>query len=207
MATPEGRTADGFETQFGVNHLSHFLLFVLLRPALLAAATPYASSRALFLSSIGHRGGEVDFENYNLDGAYDKWKAYSQSKTANLWTANEADRRYGGYGLRAFSVQPGGIQTGLLQHMSEEETQGLSGDPALAPQFKSPEQGAATTVWGAISKSLDGMGGKYLEDVQIARAWQSSDGQWGPGYAPHAYSREKEAKLWELSLKLVGEES
>ncbi|KAF2676635.1 short-chain dehydrogenase [Lentithecium fluviatile CBS 122367] len=207
MATPEGHTADGFETQFGVNHLSHFLLFVLLRPALLAAASPHANSRAVFLSSIAHRGGEVDFEQYNLDGAYDKWKAYSQSKTASLWTANEADRRYGGYGLRVFSVQPGGIQTGLLQHMSQEEKQGLSVDPALGPQFKSPEQGAATTVWGAISKSLEGMGGKYLEDVQIARPWQPSDGQWAPGYAPHAFSPEKEAKLWELSLKLAGEES
>jgi len=203
MATPEGRTADGFETQFGVNHLSHFLLFNLLMPALLAG-TP---SRAVFLSSIAHRSGEVHLDNINLDGEYEKFKAYAQSKTAGLWTANEADRRYQSKGLRCFSVQPGGIQTGLLQHMSEEETKGLAEDPGLAPQFKSPEQGAATTVWGAVSKSLEGMGGKYLEDVQISKEWKEENGQWGPGYAAWAYSPEKEKKLWEMSEKSVADKA
>ncbi|KAL2816607.1 short-chain dehydrogenase [Aspergillus cavernicola] len=207
MAYPEGQTADGFETQFGTNHLGHFLLFQLVRPALLAAATPESNSRAVILASIAHRGSEVVFDNYNLKGEYKRWRAYSQSKTANLWTANEFDRRYSGQGLRAFSVQPGGIKTGLLQYMSEEEQNGLTSAPGLAPQFKSPEQGAATSTWGAVSKSLDGMGGRYLEDVQIAKAYDAAEGQWAPGYAPHAYSPEKEKKLWELSLKLVGVEN
>jgi NAD(P)-dependent dehydrogenase (short-subunit alcohol dehydrogenase family) len=205
MATPEGRTADSFELQFGVNHLSHFLLFILLRPALLAAATPEHNSRAIFLSSVSHRWGEVHFDNIPLKGEYDPWKSYSQSKTANVWTANEADRRYGKQGLRVFSVHPGGIMTGLVQHMSQEDIDNLSADPNLGRIMKSPEQGAATTVWAATSKSLEGNGGKYLENVQVAGPWEPSTGRWGTGYAPHAYSPEKEARLWELSLKLVGE--
>ncbi|KAK2765576.1 hypothetical protein FQN54_008430 [Arachnomyces sp. PD_36] len=204
MATPESRTEDGFETQFGTNHLGHFLLFNLLKPALLEAATPENNSRALILSSLGHRQGEVNFDNYNLEGAYDPFAAYGQSKTANLWTANEIDRRYSSQGLRAFSIQPGWIRTGIVQHLPEEVVSSLSSDPALPPQFKTPEQGAATTVWGATSKSLDGMGGKYLENSQIAIEWDSNDGPHGTGYAPHAYSPEKEKKLWELSLRLVG---
>ncbi|KAJ6111781.1 short-chain dehydrogenase [Penicillium sp. IBT 18751x] len=203
MATPEGRTKDGFETQFGTNHLGHFLLFNLLKPALLTAATPRANSRAIFLSSIAHRDGEVDFDNYQLEGQYHPWKAYAQSKTAGLWTSNEVDRLFSPQGLRSFSVQPGGINTGLTQHMSEDQLKAMASDPELAPQFKIPEQGAATSVWGAISKSLDGMGGKYLEDVQIAKPYDSTEGQWAPGYAPHAYSPEKEKRSWDLSLKLV----
>ncbi|KAF3394118.1 Short-chain dehydrogenase [Penicillium rolfsii] len=205
MATPEGRTMDGFETQLGTNYLAHFLLFLLLRPALLAAAAPpRPNARVIFLSSIAHRSSEVVFDNPNLDGAYEKWKAYGQSKTALLWAANEIDRRYASHGLRAFSVQPGGIQTGLLQHMSDEEKAGLSSDPTLIPQFKSPPQGAATSVWAATSKDLEGMGGKYLEDVQIAKAYDPNEGQWAPGYSPYAYSPEKEKQLWEMSLKMVG---
>ncbi|RHZ43630.1 uncharacterized protein CDV56_100165 [Aspergillus thermomutatus] len=200
MATPEGRTKDGFETQFGTNYLSHFLLFLLLRPALLAAA----NSRVIFLASIAHRYSEVVFDNLTLDGEYDKWKAYGQSKCALLWAANEIDRRYASQGLRAFSVQPGGIRTALLQHMSEEEKSGLTDDPTLGPQLKSPEQGAATSVWGAVSRSLKGMGGKYLENLQIAKVYDPSEGHWAPGYASYAYSPEKEKKLWEVSLKLVG---
>ncbi|KAL4800381.1 putative short-chain dehydrogenase/reductase [Aspergillus venezuelensis] len=207
MATPEGRTKDGFETQIGTNYLGHFLLFLLLRTALLAAATQQASSRVVILSSIAHRYSEVMLDNINLDGEYERWKAYGQSKCALLWAANEIDRRYSAQGLRAFSVQPGGIQTGLLQYMSEDEKKGLTSDPVLGPQFKSPEQGAATSVWGAISRSLEGMGGKYLEDVQIAKKYDASEGQWAPGYFPHAYSPEKEKELWEASLELVGEEA
>ncbi|PYH77493.1 putative short-chain dehydrogenase/reductase [Aspergillus uvarum CBS 121591] len=206
MATPEGRTKDGFETQIGTNYFGHFLLFLLLRPALLAAASQQVNSRVVLLSSIAHRYSEVMFDNINLEGEYEKWKAYGQSKTALLWAANEIDRRYTPQGLRAFSVQPGGIQTGLLQFMSEEEKSGLTSDPTLGPQFKSPEQGAATSVWGAIAKSLEGTGGKYLEDVQIAKAYDASEGQWAPGYFPHAYSPEKEKKLYEMSLRLVGED-
>lgn len=194
VATPSGRTQDEFETQFGTNHLGHFLLFNLVRPALLAAATSQVNSRAVLLSSTAHRYSEVSSDNYNLEGEYNPWGAYGQSKTANLWTANEVGRRYSSQGLRAFSVHPGGIQTGLLQHLSEEKN-ALSGDPVLVVRFKSPEQGAATSIWGAISKSLEGIGGKYLEDIQIAKTHDASAGQWAPGYLPYGYSPEKETRL------------
>lgn len=205
MACPEGRTADGFESQLGVNHLAHFLLINLLLPILLTSSTSHFNSRVIILSSIGHRASEVHFDNLNLEGAYNPWVAYGQSKTANIWTANELERRYGTKGVHAWSVQPGGVaSTGLLRHASEEEKAALQKDPTLSLVFKSPEQGAATSVWAAVAEALEGQGGKYLEDCQIAKAWSSDLGQWHPGYAPHAYDADKEAKLWAESLKLVG---
>ncbi|CRG87050.1 hypothetical protein PISL3812_04064 [Talaromyces islandicus] len=205
MATPEGRTKDGFETQFGTNHLGHFLLFTLLRPALLKGSATGIESRVVFVSSLGHRFGEVRFDDYNFEAnAYDPWIAYGQSKTANLWTANEVDRRYNKRGIRAFSVQPGGVvETRLLKHVSEDKRKAMINDPSLKSRLKNTKQGAATIVWAAVSKSLDGLGGKYLEDIQVAQAWKPEDGPWGLGYAPYAYSPEKERRLWELSLKLV----
>ncbi|KAH7409180.1 hypothetical protein BKA64DRAFT_664319 [Cadophora sp. MPI-SDFR-AT-0126] len=204
MATPEGRTKDGFETQLGTNHLAHFLLFNLLKSALLASTKPEFNSRAVILSSVAHRSAQVNWDNINLDGEYNAWVAYGQSKTCNLWTANEIERRYGSRGLHAWSIQPGGVATGLLQHMSEEEKAGLGNDPTLVKIFKSPEQGAATTVWAAVAKALEGTGGKYLEDCQIIKAWTEADGQWGPGYASWAYDAEQEKKLWAKSLEMVG---
>ncbi|KAL4947462.1 hypothetical protein BDW69DRAFT_199639 [Aspergillus filifer] len=180
-------------TKIATNYLGHFLLFLLLRPALLAGADKQYA--------------EVVLDNINLDGEYERWRACGQSNTAILWAANEIDRRIAPQGLRAFSVQPGGIQTGLLQYMSEDEKNVLASDPVLGPQFKSPEQGAANSVWGAISNLLEGMGGKYLEDVQIAKEYDASEGQWAPGYVPHAYSPEKKEELWKISLKLVGEDA
>ena len=161
MACPEGRTADEFETQLGTNHLSHFLLFNLLKPTLLASSTPSLPSRAIFVSSVGHRMAEPNFANLNLEGAYHEWAAYGQSKTASVWTANEINRRYGSKGLNAFSVHPGGIMTDLQRHMSAEALGGFDG---IKSEFKSPEQGAATTIWAATAKALEGDGGKYLEE-------------------------------------------
>jgi NAD(P)-dependent dehydrogenase (short-subunit alcohol dehydrogenase family) len=208
MATPEGRTKDGFETQFGTNHLAHFLLFNLLKPTLLASSTPQSSSRAVIVASMSHRNGSgvMNFSNLNLEGCYDAWVAYSQSKLANVWTANEIDRRYGAQGLHAWSLQPGGVISGLAQHMSADMQQGFLGDEVLRKGLKSAEQGAATSIWGAVAGALEGMGGKYLEDCQIAGQWGpwKGDGMWEPGYGAMAYDEEGEAKLWKESLKLVG---
>ena len=205
MACPEGRTNDGFEIQFGTNHLAHFLLFNLLKPTLLASATLKLPSRAILLTSIAHRYAEPNFDDLNLDGAYVDFIAYGASKTANLWTANEIDRRYGVKGLHAFGVHPGGIMTELTRHLSEEALANLGGsDPNLPKILKTPEQGAATTVWAATTKALEGKGGKYLEDCQISRPWTEADGQNGVGYSNWAYDKEKEAKLWKKSLELVG---
>lgn len=121
MACPEGRTADGFETQFGNNHLAHFLLFYLLKPVLLASSTLDFNSRVVIVSSAAHRFGSVHFDNISLQGEYKPFKAYAQSKTANIRAANEIDRRYNSQGLHAFSLHPGVIQTELLRHISDEQ--------------------------------------------------------------------------------------
>jgi NAD(P)-dependent dehydrogenase (short-subunit alcohol dehydrogenase family) len=204
MMTPEGRTADGFETQFGTNHLAHFLLFQLWKPSLLASSTPYFHSRVIFLSSLAHRSSEVNFDNLNLDGSYDPWVAYAQSKTANIWTANEIERRHGSNGLHAWSVQPGPTGTGLYQHVSEADAAASQSDPTLAKLFKTVGQGAATTVWAATAGALEGNGGKYLEDCQISKPNDPAAGPYAPGYSVFAYDEEKEARLWAKSLELVG---
>lgn len=203
MQPPEGRTEDGFETQFGTNHLAHFLLFNLLQPALQAGATPEFASRVVLLSSVAHRLGEVPFENVNFEGNYDGLAAYASSKTANVWTANEIERRFGGVGIHAWSVHPGAVLTELMRHMSDETQGGFRADPYFASVFKNPAQGAATSVWAATSPALEGQGGKYLENCQIAGPWDSSSNPWGPGYGVHAYDEEKAAELWAKSLEWV----
>ncbi|GKU10820.1 unnamed protein product [Fusarium langsethiae] len=201
MCTPEGRTKEGFETQFATNHLAHFLLFKLLIPALQQGVTTERAARVVMLSSLAHRFGEPDFNNINLEGCYDPNKAYSQSKTANLWTANEIERRYGVEGIHAWSVQPGGVLTDLGRHLSEEQKSGLAGDPYLNRVWKFSAQGAATTVWAATAEVLEGQGGKYLEDCQIIGKWDPSTSLYEPGYGDHAYDEDKAKTLWERSVE------
>lgn len=201
MATPEGKTADGFETQFGTNHLAHFLLFQLLKPTLLASSTPSFNSRVICLSSSGHRGAGIQFDNYSFEkGDYAPWTAYGQSKTANIYMANEIERRYGAKGLHGLSVMPGGIMTGLQVHVIDQLSAGLD---AARHYMKSPEQGAATTVYAALSKEWEGKGGRYLEDCQESEKTEDPS-PLAVGYHPRAYNEEGEKKLWADSLKFVG---
>ncbi|OOF95017.1 hypothetical protein ASPCADRAFT_149120 [Aspergillus carbonarius ITEM 5010] len=204
MGCPEGRTADGFETQFGTNHLAHFLLVHLLRPVLLASSTPAFHSRVLLLSSGSHRFGEVNFENLTGEGEYNTWMAYAQSKTANIWTANELERRYGSHGLHAVSLHPGTIATDLLRHVPAEQMAVWTADKELEQYWKTPEQGAATTVWAATASELEGIGGVYLDNCAVAEEWVPTESGWGPGYASWAFSPEKEARLWATSMELLG---
>lgn len=201
MATPEGKTVDGFETQFGTNHLAHFLLFQLLKPALLASSTPSFNSRVVCLSSSGHRGAGIQFDDYNFEkGDYAPWTAYGQSKTANIYMANEIDRRYGAKGLHGLSVMPGGIMTGLQVHVIDQLSAGLD---AARNYMKSPEQGAATTVYAALSREWEGRGGRYLEDCQESGKTEDPS-PLAVGYHPGAYNEEGEKRLWADSLKFVG---
>jgi NAD(P)-dependent dehydrogenase (short-subunit alcohol dehydrogenase family) len=202
MAPPEGRTEDGFETQFGTNHLAHFLLINLLKPALKAAASSTFNSRVIILSSVAHRWASVNFDNINFDGNYDPNTAYGQSKTANLWTANAFERRFGSEGVHAWSVHPGAVATDLTKYMDGETKKSNGANEYIQKIFKNPAQGAAAETWAAVSKALEGKGGSYIEDCQISKEWQK--GQYAPGYAAHAYDEASEEKLWDLSLKLVG---
>jgi NAD(P)-dependent dehydrogenase (short-subunit alcohol dehydrogenase family) len=206
MAVPELQyTKDGFELQFGTNYLSHFLFFQLLKPALLAASTPDFQSRVVVVSSTAHRvHGINDSDNYNFEkGGYSPWVAYGQSKTATIYMANEIERRYGSRGLHAMSLHPGGINTGISRHMSRDELEGYSKDENLWKTMKSPEQGAATTVWAAIGRELEGKGGKYLLDCAEAERGPDNGDFRSPTYCSHTYDEEAEGRLWKDSLRLV----
>ncbi|MCJ1231845.1 hypothetical protein MMC12_008524 [Toensbergia leucococca] len=200
--TPEGRTQDGFETQFGTNHLAHFLLFQLLRPVLLSSSTPSFASRVINLTSGSHRSGPMHFDNLNLKGIYTPRLAYAQSKTANILMANQIERVYGARGLHALAVQPGAIRTGLQKYDDPVEFQSRL-TPELLKIEKSQAQGAATTVWAAVGKVWEGKGAKYLEDM---RAGQPADqpGILSGGYKEYAFDEEAEKRLWEVSRQMVG---
>ncbi len=149
MATPSGRTADEFETQFGTNHLGHFVLVNRLRPLL------RAGSRVVALSSGGHRASDVDLEDPGFERTpYNEWAAYGRSKTANILFVVEFDRRHRGDDIRAAAVHPGSIDTDLSRHMTAEAKARMVGAnrPAGAPEFryKSVAQGTATSVWAGV---------------------------------------------------------
>ncbi|KAJ9157657.1 Short chain dehydrogenase family protein [Pleurostoma richardsiae] len=204
MGTPKLQTADGFEMQFGVNHLAHFTLTALLLPALLRSSTPAFNSRVVAVSSSSHRYSSVHLDDVNLTASYDPYLAYGQSKTANIWMALRLERLYGGRGVHALSLHPGGIWSGLQKYA----------DPVLVEQWKedqetmvlmmTPEQGAATSVWAAAAAAWEGKGGKYLTNCSVAPPAESMTSALEVGYAPHAYDEEGAAKLWELSEKLTG---
>ncbi|KAH8690311.1 dehydrogenase with different specificitie [Talaromyces proteolyticus] len=207
MAIPELQlTKDGFEVQFATNHLSHFLFFGLLKPALLAATTPEFQSRVVILSAAAHRiqglnpSGDYFFKNTQ----YDPWRAYAQSKCANIYMANEIERRFGARGLHATSLHPGIIVTGLSKFVSPEIRDSMLQDQALLKTFKNPEQGAATTIYAAIDKDWEGRGGKYLVNCTEAVRGPDDGYRASDTYVSHTYCPELEAQLWRDSLELVG---
>ena len=202
MATPFGHTADGFETQFGTNHLGHFLFAQLLMPALLAAAP----ARVVSLSSIGHRRSDVHLDDPNyLEREYEKWAAYGQSKTANSLFAVGLTQRYAAQGVTANAVHPGGIMTNLQRFLPREEQLAMGWideEGNLNPVFKTPEQGAATSIWAAVGDELEGVGGLYLEDVREGLPFDPAS-PFG-GYMPYARDAASAEALWALSEELVG---
>ena len=210
MNTPAGRTVDGFETQFGTNHIGHFLLFQLLKPTLLASSTPNFNSRVVSVSSVGHRWGPIRFHDYNFEekDSYHPFTAYGQSKTANIYLANYIDRHYGPKGLHATSLHPGGILTALQRHTPAEVLEPWKNQAGAQSYLKSPEQGAATSVYAAVSKEWEGKGGKYLVDCEVADPAKAVeiDVIGDDGYAEWAYNEENEDKLWRDSCKFVGVE-
>lgn len=204
MATPEGRTTDGFETQFGTNHLGHFLLALELMPALLAAAP----SRVVALSSSGHRRSDLLWDDLNFDRTpYDPWVAYGQSKTANALFAVGLTQRYGAQGVTANAVHPGGILTGLQKHMPEGELEKrgwVDGQGRPHPMFKTPAQGASTSVWAATAPELDGVGGLFLEDLQQSTPLDAASPNPAFGFMPYALDPRSAERLWAISEELVG---
>ena len=202
-------TEDGHETNFATNHLSHFLLFQLLKPALLASSTPEFHSRVVNVSSSAHRASSFpDSDNYDFQkGGYDHGLAYANSKLANIYMTNEMDRRYGRKGLHATSVHPGMIYTKISRHLGPEFAEQLA---AIVRDFekvlKSAEQGAATTVLAAVGRGWEDRGGKYLQNCEEAKRGTEDNSVFGYGYVQKTYDPNNEERLWKDSLKMVGVE-
>jgi NAD(P)-dependent dehydrogenase (short-subunit alcohol dehydrogenase family) len=201
MATPLVRNARGFESQLATNHLGHFQLTARLWPALRRAR----GARVVSLSSRGHARAGIDFDDPNFERRpYDKWIAYGQSKTANALFALALDARGEAHRVRAFSVHPGGVVTELMRSMPEEEVRAVLAEPRNAPEnLKTVEQGAATSVWCAASGQLDGMGGVYCEDVDIAEV-VPADSPAPYGVRPWAMDPSLAERLWKKSEEWTG---
>jgi NAD(P)-dependent dehydrogenase (short-subunit alcohol dehydrogenase family) len=193
MAAPLSRDARGLESQLAVNHVGHFRLFARLMPALKRAR----GARVVALSSRGHVRSAFDFEDPNFEHrAYDKMIAYGQSKTANVLFAVEADRRYQRDGMRAFALHPGAIlDTDLARNFDPEEMKLVIERARRIGSFKTVEQGAATTIWCATSPQLDGRGGVYCENCDIAAVKTEGD----DGVRPYAIDPEIAQRLWAWS--------
>lgn len=224
MATPLTRTVDGFESQFGVDHLGHFCLAWHLLPRLVASAP----ARVVILSSAGHRMGDVDLDDVNFERRpYEPLLAYGAAKTCNVLHAVALDHLYREKGVRAFAVHPGGIHTELGRYMTPEVISSLMqritdstsrGDREEQPsaksssgfQWKTIPQGAATTVWAATAPELAGRGGEYCEDCAVSPVLSpgpSAESVNGIGVLARAVDPERAVALWDLSLRLIGEQS
>ncbi|KAF6786384.1 ww domain-containing oxidoreductase [Colletotrichum sojae] len=211
MSETREQTVDGFEKVFATNHLGHHLLFHLLKPALLASSTLERHSRVVSVSSQVHRATEIRFGDLNFEKGYDRLVAYSHSKLANVYLANEIERRYGSRGVHGLSLHPGLIITNInrdsLEGAQSRKRPALGGRyNELKPLVKSTSQGAATTVYAALSAEWEGRGGKYLNDCEEAGPVNpgshlfSSDA----GYTPWAFDEDKAARLWVESNRMVG---
>ncbi|MFK7830285.1 MAG: SDR family NAD(P)-dependent oxidoreductase [Congregibacter sp.] len=204
MACPETRFENGWEAQFATNHLGHFVLTNLLFPALSAAG----GARVVALSSTGHKLSPIRWDDLMFDSGYDKWVAYGQAKTANSLFAVELDRLGRHHGVRAFAVHPGGIMTPLQRHLPREEMIALGWiDEAgtVNAVFKNAQQGASTSVWAATSPLLDGQGGVYCEDCDVASP-TDVDSRYAryQGVNAHAIDADAAGRLWALSAELTG---
>ena len=206
MACPLARIGPGWESQFGVNHLGHMALALGLLPALQKAN----GARVVALSSTAHIRGDVNWDDPHYETTeYEKWDAYAQAKSANALFALGADQRWDEYGITAFSVHPGGIFTPLQRHLSVEEMAArgwMNPDgtipPAIQAMFKTPEQGASTATWAATSPQLEGRGGEYCEDCDIAQLAGPDSQRW-------QHAREwicddaKADRLWAMSEDML----
>jgi NAD(P)-dependent dehydrogenase (short-subunit alcohol dehydrogenase family) len=198
MASPLMRTAEGWEMQFATNHLGHFAVANGLRRALAAAG----GARIVSVSSAAHMRSPVVFEDIHfLEREYQPWLAYGQSKTANILFAVEASRRWADDGITANALHPGGIRTNLQRYVDDAELERMrAATGGNAPQWKTPEQGAATSVLVATSPLLDGVGGRYFEDCKEAELHQPGT---RTGVMPYALDPEAAERLWTVSAETL----
>jgi NAD(P)-dependent dehydrogenase (short-subunit alcohol dehydrogenase family) len=205
MACPQGKTADGFETQFGTNHLGHFVFVNKLVPLLKSGA------RVVTLSSAGHQISDVDIEDPNFERTpYHAFTAYGRSKTANILYAVALDSRLKGRGVRATSIHPGGIQTELGRHMTPELVEQMMARLAKAQssqgqafRFKSVPQGSATSVWSGFVGAADAVGGHYCEDCHVCEINDDTNSR--VGVRSYALNLAHANDLWKKSEEMVKE--
>jgi NAD(P)-dependent dehydrogenase (short-subunit alcohol dehydrogenase family) len=207
MAPPLGRTADGFETQFGTNHLGHFLLINRIAGLLKPGA------RVVSLASSGHRFSDVNLEDPNFETTeYTPFGAYGRSKTANILFAVEFDRRHKDRGVRAVAVHPGGIQTELARHLDPAVIAGMletinaqaKAEGGAAFEWKTIPQGAATSVWAGLVAPAETVAGHYCEDCHVAELVEDSS-ELRVGLRSYAVDPARAQALWALSEAMVGE--
>jgi NAD(P)-dependent dehydrogenase (short-subunit alcohol dehydrogenase family) len=199
MASPEMRTPQGWELQFATNHLGHFALAKGLHPALAAAR----GARVVSVSSSAHLRSPVVFDDIHFrQRAYEPWAAYGQSKTANVLFAVEATKRWANDGITVNALMPGAIRTNLQRYVTDEDLARLRAQSggATTAAWKTPEQGAATSVLVATSPLLDGVGGRYFEDCNEAGLNQPGTRQ---GVAAYALDPEAAARLWQVSVETL----
>jgi NAD(P)-dependent dehydrogenase (short-subunit alcohol dehydrogenase family) len=198
MAAPLMRTPQGWEMQFATNHLGHFALATGLHDALVAAG----GARVVSVSSSAHHRSPVVFDDIHFEHrAYEPWSAYGQSKTANVLFAVDGSKRWANDGITINAVMPGGIRTNLQRYVSDEELARLRATSGVNDEgWKTPEQGAATSVLVATSPVLDGIGGHYFEDCNEAEVGRLSGRH---GVAPYALDPEAAARLWQVSLDML----
>lgn len=210
MATPFGHTTDGFETQFGTNHLGHFVLINRI------ASLIRAGGRLINLSSLGHRYSNVDLDDPNFERApYDPFAAYGRSKTANILFAVAFDRRHRDRGIRAAAVHPGVIHTELARHVDasqiekiiEQRNQQLAAEGKAPFRWKTIPQGAATSVWAGVVASAEEIGGQYCEDCHVANLMPDdvAVNAMTEGVLGYALDENNAEALWKKSEELVGE--
>ena len=204
MACPETRIGDGWEAQFATNHLGHYALVNGLWPLIAADG----GGRVVSLSSTGHKRSPIRWDDIHFSEGYEKWTAYGQAKTANSLFAVQLDTLGEPHGVRAFAVHPGGIMTPLQRYLPEEEMIAMGWidtDGNVNELFKTPAQGATTTLWCATSSQLDGMGGVYCEDCDVSAETdpESSFARF-MGVDAHAIDPGEAERLWALSAQLAG---
>lgn len=205
MATPFERTVDGFERQFGTNHLGHFVLINRIAPLI------KDGGRVVCLASSGHRFSDVDLDDPNFDHTpYEPYAAYGRSKTANVLFAVEFDRRHKSRSIRAAAVHPGGIMTDLGRYQTEEQIQTLLDQFQNAVnagfEWKTIPQGAATSLWAGVVAKADEVGGRYCENCHVTT--RITDDPMDPiseGVRPYALNPDRAKALWEKSEEMVGE--
>lgn len=201
MATPKGTTQDGFESQFGTNHLGHFALTRELMPLVEAGEL----KRIVNLSSLAHHRSDLNFDDPNFEAReYDPWVSYGQSKTANVLFSVALEQRFADKGVHAYAVHPGGIQTNLGRHMTDEMRDALMktmDSRGASFSWKTIPQGAATSCWAATSSELDGSGGLYCEDCNVAEVDTEKP---SGSVRPYALDTANADALWDMSERMTG---